>query len=50
MKGEYTFEDIKEDKGLLNLNKLIAFLQDFEIGIHPLVSYILQFIYLLENY
>jgi hypothetical protein len=34
----HTFEDIKEDQGLLNLNKVIAFLKDFDISVSPMVS------------
>ena len=39
IKTDYTFEDIKEEQGLLNMNKVIAFLQDFDIQVHPKVSH-----------
>lgn len=46
---EYTFEDIKEDKDLLNLNKVIAFLQDFGIGVSPPVSVTHFYFWVLES-
>jgi hypothetical protein len=45
IKNEYTFEDIKEEQGLLNMNKVIAFLQDFEISVNPKVIH-----YRTQNY
>ncbi|TNV87275.1 hypothetical protein FGO68_gene15053 [Halteria grandinella] len=33
IKNEYTFEDFKEEHGILNLSKVIAFIQDFEVSI-----------------
>ena len=33
IKNEFTFEDIKEEQGLINMNKVIAFLKDFEITV-----------------
>ena len=41
VRGDYTFEDIKEDKGVLTMHKLTAVLTDFEIAAHPKVSYTL---------
>jgi hypothetical protein len=29
IKNEFTFEDFKEEHGILNLTKIIAFIQDF---------------------
>jgi recombinational DNA repair protein RecT len=33
IRNEFTFEDIREEHELLNLNKVIAFLQDFNIAV-----------------
>lgn len=37
IKNEYTFEDFKEEQGILNLGKVIAFIQDFEVSISTMV-------------
>jgi hypothetical protein len=38
VRGDYTFEDIKEDKGVVTMHKLTAMLTDFEIAAHPKVG------------
>ncbi len=48
VKIDYTFEDIKEDHGLLNLTKVLAFLHDFSISFNPQVLKPI-FLFYLEN-
>jgi hypothetical protein len=38
VRGDYTFEDIKEDKGVVTMHKLTAMLTEFEIAAHPKVG------------
>jgi hypothetical protein len=42
-RGDYTFEDIKEDQGVITLHKLTAMLTDFEIAAHPKVKIMIEF-------